>query len=114
MTTKITVTYRAVDGFRRRRVFKTLAGARRFAQRYVGEHPDVGTSYAVSPDGVGTVYVAGATLGDLFPPSVAQCPHGRTAGECNACDVAGDFAFDAAREDRFFQPLVSASTTARQ
>lgn len=31
---------------------------------------------------------------------LAQCPHGNTIGECNACDVAGDFAFDAARERR--------------
>ena len=30
------------------------------------------------------------------------CPHGESYGECNACDVAGDFAFDAAREDRMF------------
>lgn len=31
-----------------------------------------------------------------------QCPHGKTVGECNACDIAGDIAFDAAREDRAF------------
>ena len=30
------------------------------------------------------------------------CPHGESYGECNACDVAGDHAFDAAREDRIF------------
>ena len=30
----------------------------------------------------------------------AECPHGNKLGECNACDVAGDQAFDAAREDR--------------
>lgn len=29
----------------------------------------------------------------------AQCPHGNELGECQACDVAGDLAFDAARED---------------
>lgn len=31
-----------------------------------------------------------------------QCPHGRVVGECNDCDVAADFAYDAAREDRVF------------
>lgn len=29
----------------------------------------------------------------------AQCSHGNAVGECHACDVAGDLAFDAARED---------------
>jgi hypothetical protein len=28
------------------------------------------------------------------------CPHGK-AGQCYACDVASDFAYDAWREDRF-------------
>lgn len=39
--------------------------------------------------------------GPQFPPS--RCPHGILfADGCNACDVAGDLAFDAAREDRNF------------
>ena len=29
------------------------------------------------------------------------CPHGREWSECNACMVAGDLAYDAARERRF-------------
>ena len=28
----------------------------------------------------------------------ATCPHGNAVGECHACDVAGDLAFDAGRE----------------
>jgi hypothetical protein len=28
------------------------------------------------------------------------CPHDELIGECTACDVAGDLAYDAAREDR--------------
>lgn len=28
------------------------------------------------------------------------CPHGEPLGDCTACDVAGDLAYDAAREDR--------------
>lgn len=31
------------------------------------------------------------------------CPHGRPAGECDACDVQSDLAYDAAREDKFFK-----------
>jgi hypothetical protein len=27
-----------------------------------------------------------------------DCPHGNKAGECNACDVQSDLAYDAARE----------------
>jgi hypothetical protein len=30
------------------------------------------------------------------------CPHGEPPHECNACMVAGDYAADAAREDRVF------------
>jgi hypothetical protein len=29
------------------------------------------------------------------------CPHGKT-GQCDACDVASDIAFDTDRENRFF------------
>lgn len=36
------------------------------------------------------------------PPERTRCPHGEPVGECHACDVAGDFAFDAAREARIF------------
>lgn len=31
------------------------------------------------------------------PPQL-QCPHGNPAHACDACDVASDLAFDAARE----------------
>lgn len=31
-----------------------------------------------------------------------KCPHGSKPGECEACDVASDFAYDATREDRCF------------
>jgi hypothetical protein len=32
---------------------------------------------------------------------VEQCAHGNDLGDCTACDVASDFAYDAAREDRY-------------
>ena len=62
----ITVRYSACDGARITRRFKTREGARRFAVKYVGEHPEIGFSYAISGDGVGKVTVSGCTLEDLF------------------------------------------------
>lgn len=62
----ITVRYSAIDGFSKSRSFKTLAAARRFAVGYVGEHPEIGSYYAVAGDGVGKVTVRGATLAELF------------------------------------------------
>src|SRR5262249_17319420 len=46
----IHVTYDSIDGHCETRVFKTLRGARKFAQKWVGEHPDLGSYYAVSYD----------------------------------------------------------------
>ncbi len=74
----------------------------------------------IQPDGSNMdTCAAHAALGDFKPegevvdaelsdeqwaalPVLRVCPHGKTAGECNDCDVAADFAFDAAREDRAF------------
>lgn len=73
----ITVTYRASDGFDKARKYKTLKGAQKFAWAYVGERPDMGSGYAVSDDGVGTIHVDGCSLQDLFPPCVEEMPfHG--------------------------------------
>jgi hypothetical protein len=63
----ITVYLKAVDGFSKTRKFKTLKGAQRFAQDYVGETPDLGRGYAVSWDGVGRIMVQGVSLRELFP-----------------------------------------------
>ncbi len=63
----ITIRYRSIDGYAERRNFRTLGGARRFAHLWVGPHPDLGSTYAVSNDGVGKITVEGATLADLFP-----------------------------------------------
>lgn len=43
---------------------------------------------------------AGAAEDLEAPEALSACPHGRRAGECGDCDVEGDRAFDAAREDR--------------
>lgn len=64
----ITIKYVAIDGTRMTRQFKTLKAAQRFAQKYVGEYPELGGNYAVSRDGVGKVIVLGdASILDIFP-----------------------------------------------
>ena len=65
----ITIIYTSIDRLRKRRTFKTLAGARRFAHKWVGAHPDPGSFYAVSSDGIGKVEWTGTTFDDLFPAS---------------------------------------------
>ena len=62
----IKVRYSTIDRFSQTRRFKTLEGARKFAVYYVGEHPEMGSSYAVSDDGVGKITVEGCTLRELF------------------------------------------------
>jgi hypothetical protein len=76
----IKVSVRSVDGYHKARSFRTIAGARKFATNAVGEHPEMGSSYAVSADGVSTVRVQGASLNELF--AVAKGPD----------DRSGDFA----------------------
>jgi hypothetical protein len=39
---------------------------------------------------------------DEYSPPDRECPHGNEIGSCSACDVAGDLAYDADREDRYF------------
>jgi len=63
----ITIRYSSIDCCRKTRKFKTLAGARRFAQKMIGKTPEMGSYYAVSGDGVGKVEVSGAFLHELFP-----------------------------------------------
>lgn len=64
----ISITYEAIDGVSKRRVFKKLAAARNFAHKWVGEHPDVsGLGYAVSYDGIGRVIWYGCSAEELFP-----------------------------------------------
>lgn len=66
---EVTVRYKAVDRFSESRKFKTLTGARRYAQKWVGEHPDISDTfgYAVSFDGTGKVTCEGCSIFELFP-----------------------------------------------
>jgi len=63
---EITVYYSSVDGVRKRRTFKTLAGANKYARDMIGDFPTVATNYAVSDDGIGKIQVRGTTLEELF------------------------------------------------
>jgi hypothetical protein len=65
--TKISVHYSTIDRFSIRRTFATLAGAQRFAAKYLGDHPEIGRGYAISSDGIGRVTCQGCALSDLFP-----------------------------------------------
>lgn len=65
----ITVHYSTIDRFSQTRKFKTLAGAQRYAQKWVGETPEISVTfgYAVSSYGTGKVTVHGCGLAELFP-----------------------------------------------
>jgi len=65
----ITIRYQSLDRFSRTRRFKTLAGAQKFAQKWVGQHPEISEAfrYAVSFDGVGKVTCSGCDIAELFP-----------------------------------------------
>lgn len=65
-TDGIKITYRACDGFKETKKFKTMPGARKYAIGRVGDNPERGIGYAVSEDGIGTLEVMGCSLADLF------------------------------------------------
>jgi hypothetical protein len=94
----ITVRYSAVDGFRKTRTFKTLAGARKFAVERVGSNPELGRTYAVSFDGIGKVEVEGCTVAELFAQDVVVNPAEFTADEVDA-DLDAQCAIDSAAVD---------------
>lgn len=63
----IKVVYRSIDGYREGKRFVSVKGARSYAHKMVGEHPEIGSTYAVSGDGIGKVTVEGLSLAELFP-----------------------------------------------
>jgi hypothetical protein len=67
---KITLTVRTIDHWRETRHYKTLKGARKFAHRVVGPHPDLGGGYAVSFYGDTVLVFDGASYNELFPAPV--------------------------------------------
>ena len=68
----IKVRYSSFDSRRGKwRSFKTLKGARKYAQHWIGKHPEMGSTYAVSGDGIGKIEVEGVELRKLFGDEVA-------------------------------------------
>lgn len=70
----VKIRYRASDGYRSTRAFKTLAGARKYAATMIGDAPEIGGMYAVSSDGIGTIRAEGASMRELFPLSFDDDP----------------------------------------
>jgi hypothetical protein len=66
-STVIKITYSSVDGAKEVKRFGTVKGASEYASRWIGNHPTIGSTYAVSDDGIGRIEVTGASLADLFP-----------------------------------------------
>lgn len=66
---EIRVRYRTIDRFSQSRKFKTLKGAQRFAQKWVGKHPDISDTfgYAVNMHGDGKITCEGCSIHELFP-----------------------------------------------
>jgi hypothetical protein len=88
--TRITVVYSSVDRVRNRRKFKTLSGARAFAHKMVGPHPEIGFRYAVSGDGIGKVTVEGVSLAELFPaPTKPRAEYDSTCALCESGEESG-------------------------
>ena len=67
--TSVTLRVTTTDRFNSKRSFKTLKGARAFAHRYVGKHPDVSETFRYAVGAFGDVKVEwdGCTSGELFP-----------------------------------------------
>lgn len=68
--TIIKLTFSTVDRFRETRTFKTLKGARKYAQGKIGTHPEVSRTfgYAVSSYGDAKIEIReGCTFAELFP-----------------------------------------------
>jgi len=97
----IRISYRSVDGGSKTRTYKTLDGARKFAQKWVGETPEYSQNfgYAVSPDGVGRVTCSGCSLLDLFPKLADD--HDREYAEAMAEAEADRKAYEAAMEAEY-------------
>lgn len=66
---KIRLYFSTIDNCRSTRLFKSLKGAQKAAWDRVGKHPEIGSNYAVSSDGIAKVVVSGdATMAEMFPP----------------------------------------------
>lgn len=65
---KIKIVYESIDYYSEEKEFTSLEYAKEYAQRWVGEHPEISPTfgYAYSPDGVGRISCEGCSIHDLF------------------------------------------------
>lgn len=64
----IKLTWSTVDHHSESRGFSTIEGARKYAHRKVGAHPEIGSTYAIDAFGVSKIVIqTGTTLAELFP-----------------------------------------------
>jgi hypothetical protein len=63
----ISISVRTSDNISETKKFKSLSGARTYAQKWVGKHPEGGGGSATSGDGVARITFTGATFDELFP-----------------------------------------------
>jgi hypothetical protein len=61
----IKVYYSTIDGHSTAKSFHSLTEARAWAKYWVG-NPEIGSSYAISGDGIGKITCSGCTLYELF------------------------------------------------
>lgn len=66
--------FATLDGIRKTKRFKTLAGARKAAHDWVGKDAQIGGHYAISTDGVVKVSSEGCTLVELFSSCIINTP----------------------------------------
>ena len=71
--------FKTLDGIRKTKKFKTLAGAQKATWDWVGKDAEIGTGYAISTDGVVRVSADGCTLAELFDnkPPIDPYPDGK-------------------------------------
>lgn len=63
----IQVYYTSIDGVNETRSFDKIEDAQIYAKHWIGDHPTLALTYAVSDDGIGKITVHGCTLAELFP-----------------------------------------------
>jgi hypothetical protein len=61
----IKLTYSTVDGYLKYKTFNDLAKAKEWAKHWMGT-PEIGSTYAVTGDGIGKMECSGCTLYELF------------------------------------------------
>lgn len=59
--------YSTIDGVNIHKACETIEEARSWAMTWVGEHPEIGSYYAISGDGIGKVMVDDCSIRDIFP-----------------------------------------------